>query len=149
MVWAAFGRFGKTAIVRINGRQNALSYQDTLAEHLLPSGPLIADRPWIFQQDNASIHVANSTLRWFEANEVTVLDWPSRSPDLNPIENLWGWLVRYVYRNGHQFRDTQELQFAIEESWAAVPQKLLESLIDSMQNRLKAVILARGGSTRY
>ena len=149
MVWAAFGRFGKTAIVRLHGRQNALNYQATLQHHLLPAGPLIGGQTWTFQQDNASIHAARSTLEWLEANQVSVLDWPSRSPDLNPIENLWGWLVRIVYRNGRQFQTTESLQRAIEEAWNEVPPPLLGSLIDSMESRMKAQVLERGGSTRY
>src|SRR5262249_442944 len=88
MVWPGFGRSGKTAIVRLNGRQNANNYQDPLRDHLLPAGHRIAGQNWVFQQDNAPIHRARTTQRWFEANQVTVLDWPSLSPDLNPIENL-------------------------------------------------------------
>lgn len=149
MVWAAFGYHGKTAIIRLNGRQDSSAYQDTLANHLLPIGSTIAESPWIFQQDNAAIHTSRSTLRWFEANMVTLLEWPSRSPDLNPMENLWGWLARRVYQDGRQFRDAQELQSAIEESWSEVPQVLLESLVDSMVTRMKAVLVSHGGSTKY
>ena len=149
MVWGAFGYFGKTDIVPLRGAQNSLKYQDTLADHLLPSGPLIADHPWIFQQDRAAIHVSGSTIGWFEANEVTLLDWPSRSPDLNPIENLWGWLARMVYRNGRQFEDTHQLQSAIEEAWLSVPLALLQSLVESMATRLKALLMAKGGPTKY
>ena len=57
-------------------------YQDLLGEHLLPNGPLITKGSWIFQQDNASVHASYSTRDWFAANNVTVLQWPSRSPDL-------------------------------------------------------------------
>ena len=61
-----------------------------LGESLLPEAPLISSGDYIFQQDNASIHVSKRAKIWFEANSVNLLDWPARNPDLNPIENLWG-----------------------------------------------------------
>ena len=75
--------------------------------------------------------------------------WPSRSPDLNPIENLWGWLARRVYRNGRQFNDADQLFAAIQQEWAIVPEADLKNLIDSMTRRLTAVLRANGGPTRY
>lgn len=149
MVWAGFSYHGTTDIVFIEGNMNTSKYCDVLAEHLLPVGPLIAAGNWIFQQDNAAIHTSREAKEWFRVNNVDVLEWPSRSPDLNPIENLWGWLVRAVYRNGRQFRTRDELKEAIRESWNQIPLSLLQSLIDSMTSRLTDVIKANGGSTRY
>ncbi len=51
----------------------------------------------IFQQDLAPAHTAKSTKSWYD-HGVDVLDWPANSPDLNPIENLWG-IVKRKMRN--------------------------------------------------
>jgi len=43
---------------------------------------------YVFQQDNSSIHIAKLTKDWFSANNIDIMMWPAKSPDLNPIENL-------------------------------------------------------------
>ena len=133
----------------VPGHIDSRRYQDTLAKHLLPVGPLITSGAWIFQQDNAPIHRSEATNSWFEANEVTVLRWPSRSPDLNPIENLWGWLVRRVYAEGRQFAGVPQLQEAILRAWAELPPTILHQHVDSMPTRMKEVIYKKGGVTKY
>ena len=103
MVWAGFGYLGQRNIAFPEGRMNAPDYQDLLDIHFLPFGETVGDPFLIFQQDNASIRVANSTWEWFLQNGVHVLEWPANSPDLNPMENLWGILCRTVYADGKQY----------------------------------------------
>ena len=88
IVWAGFGYRGQSNIAFPEGRMNATDYQDLLDIHLLTLGEAIGGPFWIFQQESASIHVANSTWEWFLQNGVHVMEWPANSPDLNPMENL-------------------------------------------------------------
>lgn len=120
MTWAGFAANGKLDIAFLEGKQDKYKYQDLLEVYLLPYGEDIAGQEWIFQQDNAPSHRALDTKRWFEDNGVRVLDWPSCSPDLNPIENLWGILVRRVYKKDGQpiqFDTKERLKRAITEEW--------------------------------
>ena len=75
------------------------------------------------------------------------MNWPAQSPDLNPFENLWDHLKRVVHKkNPH---NVKELLTVIHEAWNEFLHERLLKLIDSMPNRCKAVIKARGGPTRY
>lgn len=75
--------------------------------------------------------------------------WPAKSPDLNPIENLWGILARAVYVNGKQYDTKMELVKAIKKAWAAIPVSTLENLVQSMKKRCMEVYRLEGLKTKY
>ncbi len=115
---------------------------------LLLSGPNSSFQMKVnFQQDLAPAHTAKGTKSWFNDHGVTVLDWPANSPDLNPIENLWGIVKR-------KMRDTRpnnadDLKAAIKATWASIPPQQCHKLITSMPRRIEAVIKAKGAPTKY
>uniref|UniRef100_A0A8R1HUF4 Tc1-like transposase DDE domain-containing protein n=1 Tax=Caenorhabditis japonica TaxID=281687 RepID=A0A8R1HUF4_CAEJA len=102
-----------------------------------------------FQQDNAAIHKSSSTMYWFSTKKIKVLALPAYSPDLNPIENVWGLLARAVYHHGKQFQTVGELNDAVADEWDKLQSSYLESLTQSMSNRLCQVMQKFGGPTSY
>ncbi len=77
------------------------------------------------------------------------MDWPARSPDLNPIENVWGMLARKVYEGGRQNSNTKELKQQIENSWYDLDVGFLQKLIKSMSTRIFNMIRSNGKSINY
>ncbi len=79
---------------------------------------LYGDADFIFQQDFIPTHTAKGTKSWFNDHGVTVLDWPANSPDLNPIENIWGIVKRKMRDTWHNNAD--DLKAAIKATWASL-----------------------------
>jgi len=79
------------------------------------------------------------------------MKWPSRSQDLNPLENLWGILARHVYENSTQrtVKPVKELEKAIRNAWNKIDTAVLEKLVCSMENRIFQIINNNGSGTKY
>lgn len=149
MVWGAFCFNGVLPLMKISTRMNSENYQKVLSDSLLENAELLAGENWIFQQDNASIHVSKSTKSFLESKNINLMNWPACSPDLNPIENLWGILVRQVYKNNKQYKSIDELWNAVQESWYSIEPETFQNLINSMKNRIFEVIRLNGSQTHY
>ena len=80
---------------------------------------------------------------------VEVLDWPSRSPDLNPIEHIWDELGRLVRHQVNPLQTLRDLERALVEQWRRLPQAVFTNVLRSTTRRCVAVKNARGGHKRY
>ena len=80
---------------------------------------------------------------------VEVLDWPSRSPNLNPIEHIWDELGRRVRQIVNPPQTLGDIERAFVEQWRRLPQAVLTKVLRSMRRRSVTVRYARGGHNRY
>lgn len=147
MVWGAISYNRKSELVLVQGNLTANRYIDQiLRPHVLH---LVDPQRQLYQQDNARPHTARATVDYLADNNINTLPWPSKSPDLNPIEHLWDQIGRRVRRRRLQPQTLQQLFHALQEEWRRIPQQNIQRLIRSMPRRCRAVVAAGGGHTSY
>lgn len=149
MVWAAFTSCGTLTLAFPSCKMNSLEYIDVLENNLLPFLDANNDHQFIFQQDNAPIHTSRITKSWFEEHDITVLKWPACSPDLNPMENVWGVLVRRLYAENRQFNTVHELREVLLSEWEKLSGDFFLNFVGSMKKRVYNVIQGKGAYINY
>ena len=82
--------------VLVNENLIALGYEEILFDHLAPFLEVHGRSSFIYQQDNAPIHNAKGMRGFLDREGIEVFGWRAKSPDLNPIENLWGRMKRWI-----------------------------------------------------
>ena len=148
MVWGCFTAHGVGKLHRIKEILDQHGYHSILQWQMKESvRQLFPLKDCIFQQDNDPKHTAKLNQRFLQNYEVPTLDWPSQSPDLNPIENLWAILdLRVKDRNPS---NEDHLFHILNESWQALDTETLTKLADSMPQRIQAVIARNGLPSKY
>ena len=141
MVWGCMTAEGVGFMCRIDGRMDAVLYQEILEDHLFQTIDYygLDHNKFIFQQDSDSKHRSKLAMRWFKNNRVELLDWPAQSPDLNPIEHLWYHLKRRLGTYQELPKSIMELWERVEEEWEKIPKQVCLDLINSMPRRVAAV----------
>ena len=87
MVWAGIAHRQRTPLHFIDGNLNAQKYRDEILTPIVV--PFVQQHNVTFQHDNARLHVARLCMQFLAAQNVQVLDWPTYSPDMSPIEHVW------------------------------------------------------------
>ncbi|KAF2349811.1 hypothetical protein FHG87_019432 [Trinorchestia longiramus] len=147
IVWERFSSSGVGKLHIIEGTMNGRKYRDigwkeqflTLAGEKLKHG-------WKFQQDNDLKHTANETKEWSRMKKINILEWPSQSRDMNPIENLWRELKLKIQKRGPNITKLKEV--CIEE-WNKITPETCKRLVLNCYKRLEAIINNKGYATKY
>ena len=147
MFWSAVSTWSKFELVEIEGTMTAAKYVDLMRDEFVPWVRRQKKGRWVFQQDNAPSHTARQSRAFFDDQNIEVLAWPPYSPDLNPIENLWGLLKRRV--DARKPKSVDELRVIAKEEWAGISMEAVRNSIKSVPSRLMDVIELKGCATDY
>ena len=144
-----FSKFGHTKLIRINGKMRSEHYCNLLQDNFLPNLQNLSPAGGYFQQDNAPIHISRYFRRYFSKSNLQVLEWPPLSPDLNPIENVWGIMKQKLSQK--QYSNFNELFANLELIWEELmnDSELISNLISSINDRISLLIANGGGPTEY
>lgn len=159
MLWGAIWKGGRSPLIVMERDQqskrkgySAKSYIKALEEGLLP----IYDGTRHFQQDNAPIHKSRPVVDFMDYHAISLIEWPSHSPDLNPIENVWHMLKMAVTKQypdmGKLLKneaDISKFKEVVQKAWDDLDQEAIDRVIDSMPRRLRTLRKARGWYTKY
>jgi hypothetical protein len=149
MVWGAFvGSSMSNLVVIPAGERKAVNFIEIVYKGEL-LGFLAETSNAFLMEDGAPIHRAKVSKEWREKNGIQSIKWPAQSPDLNPIENVWFLMKSAVHNKNIRPRTVKDMLIDLIEEWQAISKDYLKKLIDSMPERIKAVIANKGGSTRW
>ena len=148
MLWGCISFNGQGVLVDVNGRIDSQKYVDVISDNLQLSAHMMGlGDDFVFQHDNAPVHTSRLTLSFLAEQGIVVMGWPAQSPDINPIEHLWAILKKKV--KAEQRRKQQTFREAVIKAWSELPLSLIQTLIDSIPDRLRAVIESKGYATKY
>ncbi|GFU61729.1 transposable element Tcb2 transposase [Trichonephila clavipes] len=145
LVWAGISLDGHTDLhVFHGGTVTGLRYRDEILDPYVRPYAAAIGNDFILMDDNARPHRARIVEEYLEDHGLERMEWPARSPDLNPIEHLWDYLGR-----GCCFRSLHELKQVLLCVWSSLPIPVSDNLINSMGNRCRQCIQVRGGHIPY
>ncbi|GFU04445.1 transposable element Tcb2 transposase [Trichonephila clavipes] len=150
MVWAGIMINGRTRLhVVANGTMTGERYiEEVLLPHVRLFRGAVGDK-FVFMDDNATCHRTLAVQDCLDSKGIQRLVWPARSPDLNPIENVWEALGRQVAGRNYPPTNKNTLIRALTEEWDKLPQQLLDNVVQSMVRRVECCITLHGGHIPY
>ena len=137
----------RTQLIIVNGDLTGQRYRDEILAPVVVPYFNVNRNVTIFQQYNARCHTACVSVDYLQQQNIDLLPWPARSPDLSPIEHLWYALDRRVRQC--QPQTLCDMRNFLVEEWNRIPQQQMRALTNSMRRRCLAVRDANGGYTNY
>lgn len=148
MLWAMFCWETLGPAVHVDDALTGSTYLNIIADQVHPfMETVFPDGSGLFQQDNAPCRTEETVLEWFEEHddEFRVSTWPRDSPDLNPLGHLWDVLEKQVQSLEAPPHNIQDFKDLLLTSWCEIPQTTFRGLVESMPERVGAVLAANGG----
>lgn len=140
MIAGGSSYYGLGNIIFCGGYMDSTSYHDTLLYYADDIRRLeeANDVSLYFQQDNASAHTSKASKAFIEGIFTKSLSfWPANSPDLSPIEQVWGILKAKIARK--KFPTLATVKRYVIKLWDNFPERHLHRIFDSFVGRCEYV----------
>ena len=147
-VWGGISKRGSTDIVIFTGILTATRYAELLDAALIPFIDTQYCRGHRLYQDNDPKHTSRYIQGYFEEKGIHWFKSPAESPDLNPIEKVWGSMKTWL-RNEWKPTSLEHLKEGIKKYWAGLTPDVCSRYIQHLQKVLPEVLKCDGGPTGH
>jgi DDE superfamily endonuclease/Transposase len=141
MVWGGIWWDSKTELCFIEGVVDHKKYQEIIRKYLIQPH---LNLQFEMLQDGAPAHTAHSTLDFLDEQGVDYIQNPPSSPELNPIEKVWGWIKHEA--NKQVPTDLQQFKHLIQKLWNEIPQTVIQQFISHNSTVVNDIIQSEGAS---
>ena len=156
-LWAGISWFNKTELVFLDLGPKKSFNSDRYIEQVLARVPdMLKTFPakTLFMEDGAPYHTAKKFEDFRMMHRIRKFPtkgkkWPAKSPDLNPIENMWSDLKRRVHNMNPYPSTDAEMKKALSKIWNDYSQDFVRRFISSVSDRLNVCLGNEGGATKY
>lgn len=130
----------------VEGNMNAEYYEKVLRKNIISSRKWYKMDPttFMFQYDNARIHTADNINDYLSKAEIDVMEWPSNSPDINPIERIWACTKQRLFFYPTRPASLQELFDRVEDIWASLSIEFIEKLYEELSAKMEVLLRTKG-----
>ena len=127
---------------------NQQVYRRVMEQSLFPWARATLQNNFVLVQDNPLSHTVRATRDFPENQDVEVMDWPSKSPDMNPKEHRWEQMAVHINDIDNPPVTAVQLRMAVQQIWVTLRPVRLRT-VRSMPRRMCVVLAARGGHKHY
>ena len=131
-VWAAFSSMGTLPLCISTQNMNSDLFIDILQTHLFAQAEVFHENQWRLVMDNNPKHTSIKVQKFLHEKIPIPIPWPSQSPDLNPIENLFSCVKFELMIKGP--KTISALKKCLEEIWESIQTPFLRPYCESMIN---------------
>ena len=150
MIWGCICYDGVGTLTAVEGNINSAKYIDILDKNLWTVVVWYFEgKEYLFMDDNAPVHRAHTVENYKDQKEVTSMEWPAQSPDLNIIENIWLYMKRELQKSAVDIATKNDLLREIQSVWRNIELDYIRNLYQSIPDRLDNVIKMKGHLIKY
>ena len=147
-LWGGISKRGATNVIMFTGKINAECLRTVLQAGLVPFIRNVYPDGHRLYQDNDPKHASRLIENFFDENGIKWWATPPESPDLNPIELVWGSLKQYLH-NFYKPRNLEQLKAGIQQFWITLTPEMCTRYIKHLDKVIPKVIQVNGDPSGY